>query len=149
MTKPKITDYYWYLVGSTIATALLAVWVFFFFIDPLLLKFAMFVLCSLFTFFFPMMFGFIRYTAKKCSYEWFQTAKTRLIPMLYKNYKGETSEYLIYPEKVYFGKTEYHPEEQWLLAAYKFNPENLDDKIKFRVFALSDILKIHPTALIK
>jgi predicted DNA-binding transcriptional regulator YafY len=53
----------------------------------------------------------------------------------YKNWEGKTSIRHIIPERVYFGKTEWHPKEQWLLEAM-----DLDKKEK-RTFALKEIIK--------
>ena len=40
------------------------------------------------------------------------------IKMLYTNHRGETSIRRLVPQRVWFGKTEWHPEEQWLLEAF-------------------------------
>jgi predicted DNA-binding transcriptional regulator YafY len=53
----------------------------------------------------------------------------------YKNWKGVVGIRHITPKGIHFGKTEYHPEEQWLLDAYDH------DKEDFRTFAMNDILK--------
>lgn len=49
----------------------------------------------------------------------------------YTNYKGKTAKRRIIPDKWYFGKTEYHPEDQWLLIAYDV------EKQAWRTFAMS------------
>lgn len=36
----------------------------------------------------------------------------------YTNWRGETAERAIIPLEVYFGSTEYHPREQWLLRVW-------------------------------
>jgi len=53
----------------------------------------------------------------------------------YKNWEGKTSIRNIIPEKIYFGKTKWHPQKQWFLVAF-----DLDKKEK-RIFALKDIIK--------
>lgn len=50
----------------------------------------------------------------------------------YTNYKGVTATRRIIPKKLWFGATEYHPQEQWLLRAYDL------DKSAYRDFALVD-----------
>lgn len=57
------------------------------------------------------------------------------IQIRYKNYKGIISIRKIYPDKVWYGSTEFHPEPQFLLCAYDV------DKNDYRNFALSDILE--------
>lgn len=54
--------------------------------------------------------------------------------IVYTNYKGETSNRLIIPKKIWFGETEWHPERQWLLTAL-----DLDKKLETRDFAMKDI----------
>lgn len=54
---------------------------------------------------------------------------------LYKNWKGETRERSVQPIKIWFGKTEFHPEEQWFLKAKDL------EKNEERDFALKDIIK--------
>ena len=39
----------------------------------------------------------------------------RSIRVVYTNYRGETAIRTIVPDKIWFGSTEWHPEEQWLL----------------------------------
>lgn len=51
----------------------------------------------------------------------------------YTNYKGETRERTIVPIHMWFGHTEYHKEDQWLLRA-------LDkEKGQVRDFAINDM----------
>jgi len=59
------------------------------------------------------------------------------IPLVfkYKNWEGKTSIRHIVPERIYFGKTEWHPQKQWLLEAF-----DLDKKEK-RIFAVKEIIK--------
>lgn len=58
---------------------------------------------------------------------------TQVVTIRYKNYRGETSNRKIIPQKIYFGSNEYHPEPQWLLDAHDL------DKDAKRSFALKDI----------
>lgn len=57
----------------------------------------------------------------------------KTVSIVYTNYKGETAIRKIIPEKIWFGKTEWHPEDQWLMDAYDV------DKKANRSFALKDI----------
>jgi predicted DNA-binding transcriptional regulator YafY len=57
----------------------------------------------------------------------------REVRLLYTNYKGETAVRRILPKKIWFGRTKYHPERQWLLDAYDVG------KSADRTFAMKDI----------
>jgi predicted DNA-binding transcriptional regulator YafY len=57
----------------------------------------------------------------------------KTVQIVYTNWKGETAERLIKPIELWFGATEYHPEEQWLLRALDVAK---DDE---RNFAMKDI----------
>jgi len=57
----------------------------------------------------------------------------KAVKIVYTNYKGETAERTIIPLELWFGSTEYHKEEQWLLKAFDF------DKKAERNFAVKDI----------
>lgn len=57
------------------------------------------------------------------------------VQILYTNYKGVTAERIIEPIEIWFGHTEYHPVDQWLLKARDMYKEELRD------FALQDIKK--------
>lgn len=57
----------------------------------------------------------------------------REVSILYKNWKGETDWRWILPLNIYFGKTEWHPEYQWLMEAFDL------DKRAPRTFAVKDI----------
>ena len=59
-----------------------------------------------------------------------QTAKVK-----YKNYRGEVSVRTIIPKNIFFGKTDYHKEEQWLLKVWDV------EKNSERVYALKDVLE--------
>lgn len=61
------------------------------------------------------------------------------VKIRYKNYKGELGDYIIYPLSIYFGSNEFHPEQQWLLRAHKY--EDMEDTVgKERNFAMKDII---------
>lgn len=51
----------------------------------------------------------------------------------YKNWRGEIATRTVLPHKIWFGSTEWHPEEQWFLTG-----EDVE-KGEIRDFALSDI----------
>lgn len=55
------------------------------------------------------------------------------IRIVYTNYRGETSLREIVPQRVWYGATDWHPEEQWMLDAVDL------DKGAARSFALRDI----------
>lgn len=57
----------------------------------------------------------------------------RAIRIVYTNYRGETALREIVPQRVWYGATDWHPEEQWLLDAVDL------DKGASRSFALRDI----------
>lgn len=54
------------------------------------------------------------------------------VKMIYTNYRGEESIRDIRPINVWYGKTEYHPENQFILSAFDV------DKGAMRDFALRD-----------
>lgn len=56
-----------------------------------------------------------------------------IVTIIYTNYRKETAERKIIPKKIWFGSTEWHPEEQWLLEALDV-AKNED-----RNFAMKDI----------
>lgn len=51
----------------------------------------------------------------------------------YTNHRGERAERQIIPIRIFFSYTDWHPEEQWLLAAWDV------DKKADRLFALKNI----------
>lgn len=57
----------------------------------------------------------------------------QIVNILYTNYKGETALRKIIPERIWFGSTEWHPEDQWLLDAHDLEKDAL------RNFAMKDI----------
>lgn len=60
------------------------------------------------------------------------TEHPRVVRMVYTNYRGETSIRTVTPTAIYWGSNKYHPQEQWLMAAY------CHDKNAPRDFALCD-----------
>ena len=56
-----------------------------------------------------------------------------IVKILYKNYRGDTAVRMIHPRRVWFGSTDWHPEEQWLLDALDV------EKGAMRTFAMKDI----------
>lgn len=55
------------------------------------------------------------------------------IRIQYKNWRGVVGWRTIMPERIWFGSTKWHPEDQWLLQALDI------DKDERRDFALRDI----------
>ena len=55
------------------------------------------------------------------------------VSILYTNHRNETSIRRIVPERIWFGKTEWHLEEQWILFAFDI------EKGAERGFALKDV----------
>ncbi len=66
----------------------------------------------------------------------FSLAEKKAVSVHYKNWQGESSKRTIIPEELYYGSTEWHPDEQWLLRAFDL------DKEAYRVFALKDMQAI-------
>jgi len=58
---------------------------------------------------------------------------SKAIAIVYKNYRGETARRRIVPQRLWFGATKWHPDEQWLLDAIDV------EKQSPRSFALRDI----------
>lgn len=56
----------------------------------------------------------------------------RIIKMQYLNYKGELATRRIIPQRIWFGSTQWHPREQWMLSAMDL------DRDAERDFALAD-----------
>ncbi len=61
------------------------------------------------------------------------TEEHKKVKILYTNYKNETAIRTIIPKELKYGKTEYHPEEQWLLVAWDY------EKQAERTFAMKDV----------
>lgn len=55
------------------------------------------------------------------------------LQFVYKNWRGETSVRTVLPVKIWYGKTDWHPEEQWFMKAIDV------EKGEERDFALIDI----------
>lgn len=51
----------------------------------------------------------------------------------YKNWRGETSVRRVLPMKIWYGKTDWHPDEQWFIKAIDV------EKGEERDFALTDM----------
>lgn len=56
-----------------------------------------------------------------------------LIGFHYVNWQGKESQRSVIVRQIYYGNTEYHKEDQWLLEAYDV------DKKAIRVFAIRDM----------
>lgn len=57
----------------------------------------------------------------------------KAVRILYTNYRHETAERTIIPEKIWYGSTAWHPKQQWLLDAFDV------EKGERRSFAIADI----------
>ena len=57
----------------------------------------------------------------------------QVVSLVYTNYRGETAVRQVLPKRIWFGKTDWHPEEQWLLDAFDI------EKQADRSFAIKDI----------
>lgn len=57
----------------------------------------------------------------------------KLVSFTYTNYRNETSKRIVLPEKMWFGSTDYHKQEQWLMSAFDLAKQD------YRDFAMSDI----------
>ena len=55
------------------------------------------------------------------------------IEVLYKNWRGEIGVRKILPLDIYFGSTEFHKEQQWLMKVWDL------DKEDYRTYALKNI----------
>lgn len=62
-----------------------------------------------------------------------QNDAKRQVKIVYTNWKSETAERTIVPIEIWFGSTEWHQEEQWLLKALDIEKEAERD------FAVKDI----------
>ena len=67
-------------------------------------------------------------------------AKNGFLSFWYKNYRGELSERVAIPIRIYHGATEWHPEPQWLLEAWDM------EKDAVRAFAMSDMQAPPPSS---
>jgi len=57
------------------------------------------------------------------------------LTFVYKNWKNETNIRSVIPEKMWYGSTDFHKEEQWFLKAFDI------EKSADRDFAVKDIIK--------
>ncbi len=57
------------------------------------------------------------------------------VRVVYTNWRGETAERTIVPIEIYWGSTEWHPEEQWLLKVWDV------ERNAERSYAVKDIKK--------
>ena len=62
--------------------------------------------------------------------------------IVYKNWKGVVGHRKIRPINIWYGKTEYHPQEQWFINATDL------DKSEERNFAIGDIMYWHNFSII-
>ena len=73
--------------------------------------------------------------ASKPQQSHFEYDEKTVVTIRYTNYRGETGDRRIVPQRIRFGSTEWHREEQWLLDAFDI------DRKADRSFAVKDILK--------
>jgi predicted DNA-binding transcriptional regulator YafY len=59
----------------------------------------------------------------------------------YTNWRGERAERRVNPVSIWYGKTEWHPEEQWLLSAFDMRD---DGTAIMKDFAMRDIHSWRP-----
>jgi len=59
----------------------------------------------------------------------------KLVKVKYKNWQGEISIRTIIPQNIYYGNTEYHKEDQWLLEVWDV------EKDAPRTYAMLDIIE--------
>lgn len=57
-----------------------------------------------------------------------------ILSFLYKNYKGDVSLRQVTSPKIFFGDSEYHGDNTWLMEAYDVNKQEM------RTFHLPDII---------
>ncbi len=62
-----------------------------------------------------------------------QQIAQRAVRVRYTNWRGETADRSIVPIEIYWGKTEWHKEDQWLLKVWDL------DRAAYRAYALKDI----------
>jgi predicted DNA-binding transcriptional regulator YafY len=59
--------------------------------------------------------------------------QNQVVSIVYTNWEGKVGIRHILPQKMWYGKTEWHKEEQWLLTAWDI------DKDAERTYAMKDI----------
>lgn len=64
--------------------------------------------------------------------------KNETVNIVYTNYRGETAVRQVIPKRIWFGGTDWHPEQQWLLDAFDIA------KGADRSFAMKDIRSWFP-----
>ena len=64
-----------------------------------------------------------------------------LVELDYVNYRGEQAVRLVRPISIWFGKTDWHPGEQWILEAFDL------DRQAQRSFALKDVSAWRPASV--
>ncbi len=57
------------------------------------------------------------------------------IKVVYKNYRDEVAERIIIPQKIFWGSTEWHKDEQWLLEVFDVERDTQ------RVYAMKDVIE--------
>lgn len=62
----------------------------------------------------------------------------QVMHVVYTNWRGETSDRVVIPQRVWFGCTEWHPQKQWLLDVF-----DLDRRAE-RSLAMSEIREMKP-----
>ncbi len=67
-----------------------------------------------------------------------KTIQVRMVTICYRNHRGEVANRSITPHDIWFGRTEWHPDDQWILEAFDH------DKQAERSFAMRDILSWKP-----
>lgn len=60
------------------------------------------------------------------------------VVILYRNWQGDIAYRTVLPKSIYYGSSQWHPEEQWLLIA-----DDLEKKAE-RHFSMKDILSWSP-----
>jgi len=61
--------------------------------------------------------------------------KKQIVKVEYKNWRGETAVRTIIPKRIYFGSTDWHPEEAWLMEVFDI------DRQAERIYSIKDIIK--------
>lgn len=65
-------------------------------------------------------------------------ARTHACPRVvlgYLNYRGERSDRVLFPQRVWFGKTAWHPTPQWFLRAHDANKQQTRDSAVADIYA--------------
>ncbi len=67
-----------------------------------------------------------------------KTIQVRMATIRYRNHRGKVTDRSVTPRDIWFGRTEWHPDDQWILEAFDH------DKQAERSFAMRDILSWKP-----